>query len=996
MKTQWLMFGTATIALSATSLPASGQTSPPASNPAQASPAPAAVPDPAAKSGGEGSDIVVTGSRITRRDYVAESPLVTIGAESVAKTGSSTIESALNELPQVTSSAGAASNSVARGGQANVDLRGLGQQRTLVLLDGRRIQPSNPDGTVDLNIIPPALIKNVEVITGGASSTYGSDAIAGVVNIISRKDFKGLEFSAITGITERSDGGNQSLSLTGGTRFADDRGSAYLSVGYSHRDAVEYTARDFLSGVALSQNLPSSLVNVVGTNLPSQAVVNSVFTQYGVAAGAVSRSAVLSANRDGTLFTQVGAINYRGPTTSPARLYNGNIYNSAGDFQYAQIPLTRYNALGSASFKLSDRVELYVDGLYTHYTATSRVQPVVPGSQTSKAMPVPVTNPFIPADLARILASRPNPTADFTIVNAAVGLGARGERDTYDVYQVTAGARGSSAFADLTWDVYGSIGRTSLSARQYNSASADAFIALVRAPDGGRSLCAGGYNPFADGSISPECRAYVGRSATSDTVLEQRIAEADVQGRIATLPGGDLKFALGADYRQNKYSFRPDPLISNGDLVNYLPIAASSGSQHVAEVYGELLVPIVKDLPFVREFSLDLGYRYSDYQLIGGVSTYKADASWKVTDAFGFRGGYARATRAPSVGELYAASSRGTQGLGAPGLVGSGDPCDVKGAYRATGSATATQVRALCVTQGVPTQIVDTFVNQQGITPFVTSGNLGLRPESTDTFSVGAVFHPRSASSLLSGLNASVDFYSIKLNRAIGLVTNTVATSQCFDATANPAFASDNFYCQLIRRNTASGQIIEIANPLLNLGGYSTTGIDFAVDYGLKLEDLGASPALGRLTLSVVGTYLRDFKIRTLPTGPSRDYAGTIGNRQIDVFADAHPTWKVTSSFGWQVGAVTAAAKWRFIDAMGNANNVGTGGTAHGVPSVNYFDLDAKVTVSNNFDLRAGVTNLTDRAPPILFDNVVGVAPVDLYTYDLIGRRFYVAVTARF
>ena len=946
-------------------------------------------------------EVVVTGSHIVRRDFVSDSPIVTVGTAEVASAGSPTLETSLNQLPQISSSAGSQANFTTRGGQASVDLRGLGQQRTLVLLDGRRMQPSGSDGSVDLNTIPTALVENVEVITGGASATYGSDAVTGVVNIKLKKHFTGLEVDAQYGESGRGDGATRDVSLTAGGNFAESRGNAYVSLDYSDRDSVAFTNRSYLSGQVLTANTPTALLNVVASNLPSQAAVNALFASYGYAAGTAKNSSTFSFNTDGTLFTSTKTVNYKGVTTSPFDLYTPpgtttqNFYTTAGDTFLAQVPLTRYNLVGHADFKVTDSITAYVDALFTNYTATNQGPPIVVGGATSAPLSIPVTNPFIPAGLAALLASRPNAAAPFSLAIEIGPVGDRHEQDEYNVYQFTTGLSGKLNVSDITWNAYLSYGDTEQTQRLLNYDSTSAVNTLLQASDGGKSLCAGGYNPFGAQPISQSCINYFERNATNLIDLKQKIFELDTQGRVTQLPAGELRFAAGLDYRDNSYSYAPDSEIESGDLANFLPIFPSSGSENVKEAYGELLVPVVKDLPFAKAINFDLGYRYSDYNTVGGANTYKADFDWKVVDFLGLRGGFAHAIRAPSVGELYTASTSGLAALGAPGVIGSGDPCDINGAYRKS-STIGAQVQALCSAQGIPANLLSSFTNTTPRTPDVTAGNTALTPEASDTYSLGVVLTPHFEAPIFSRMRATVDYYNINIKHAIGLVTNTVATSQCFNTSVNPTLSDSNYYCSLITRDPNTGQIIKINNPELNLGGYQTSGIDFEGDWSIPLEALGFAPKFGSINVSVVANYLSNFDIQTLPGGPKLNYAGTIGNTQIDQFADAHPEWKLTSSLGWQVGPVTSSLRWRYLDGMSNASNVGNTGTAPGVPSVSYFDLDVFWKVRPGLELRGGVANLADKKPPTLNPNVVGNYATDPYTYDLVGRRFYIALKNKF
>lgn len=713
-------------------------------------------------------EIVVTGSRIARRDYVANTPITTVNAEMIAAAGAPTLEAGLNQLPQVAASAGSQASLISRAGQASINLRGLGQQRTLVLVNGRRMQPSGSDGTVDLNVIPGSLIDNVEVITGGASAAYGSDAVAGVVNLKLKRRFTGVGIDLSAGQTDRGDGETQSGALTIGSDLADGRGNAYISLSYANREAINFRDRDYLTGQAFSSNSPGGLISAAATNLPTQAAVDTVFSRYGVPAGKVSRTSTLSLNPDGSLFLNAGAVNFRSPQSTLQTIYNNTVLAATGDYFLAQVPLERHSMFAHADYDLDEKVSVFADGLFTNSTATTRANPVVVGSVSSAPLTIPVTNPFISRDLAQVLASRPNPTAPFSFAQITTPVGDRMEENRYNVYQLTLGAEGELEAMDLTWSLHGSIGRTELLQSEINYPSSAALQRLANAPDGGRSLCEGGYDFNRIDTLSASCVSYIRRTARNTTTLEQKIVEGSAQGRLFSLPAGEVRFAAGADYRSNSYDYIPDALIQTGELANYLPIQPSQGEATVRELFGELLVPVVRDLPWAEEVSLNLGYRYSDYDTVGGVDTYRADGSWKTNDVFTVRGGYARAVRAPSVGDLYAAAASGLTALGTPGPVGSGDPCDVRGAYRSSSSPIAAQVRALCLAQGVPSAVIDSFTNTVSRTPYTSQGNAALKPEVSDTYSVGLVMKSPFQSDWLSQLTASVDYYKINLDGASG------------------------------------------------------------------------------------------------------------------------------------------------------------------------------------------------------------------------------------
>ncbi|MGA0599264.1 TonB-dependent receptor domain-containing protein [Caulobacter sp. KR2-114] len=949
------------------------------------------------------AEVVVTGSHIKRRDYTSDTPIATADQQLVASSGQATLEASLNTLPQLTPSAGASASFVPNGGQANLDLRGMGTQRTLVLLNGRRLEPSLPNGTADVNIIPSALVDNVEVITGGASAVYGSDAIAGVVNIKLKQHFTGLELDVNAGETTRGDGATRGVTVTLGSDFADGRGSGFLSLDYQDRDAVAASSRSYLRGWALSTNVPSGDVIANASNLPSTAVINSVFSGYGVAPGTVKNnsSLQLSTNPDGTLFAIGGAINYKGPVGSPLYIYTTagdhsasaaqlGLVVAAQDLWLAQTPLKKYSLFSHSDYKLTDSVTLYAEGLYTHYDTITQQNPAVIGSSCCTQISVPVTNPFIPADLKTILASRPNPNANFSMTSPLFAFGPRQDHNVFDVYQFTLGAKGSLAWQDMTWEVYGSHGYMGFQDTLTGYASLAAFNTLLSAPGGGTGICTGGYNPFGVNPLSVSCLRYLGRTGHNNTVLQQDVIEGDAQGKLFRLPAGDARFAVGVDYRRNSYRLDVDSIISSGDFANTPTSYSTFGSTDVKEIYLELLAPVVHDVAFAKEINLDAGYRYSDYNITGGVSTYKIDADWKVVDWLTLRGGYARATRAPSVGDLFQGITGSQVSIGSAGQFASGDPCDASGAYlNPAKNPDYAKVQALCTAQGTPTG----FTNNQPRPPSTTQGNINLKPETANTFSVGTVLRPTFSAPLLSRISLSIDYYSIDVKNTMGTVGANAILDNCYTASTNPTYSLNNPYCQLVSRSSTTGLIANISNPLLNLGEYKTSGVDVQADWAAPVSAFGLPDRLGTVSLNLLLNYLDRFTIQSTPTSPVLDFAGTIGNTQVDTYADAHPKWKATTTLGWEIGPVRSNFRWRYMDGMKNFAFVGTTSTGPGAPAVSYFDLDVAWKVRHNLVLRAGMTNIFDKAPPVLPFMSAGT---DLYTYDIIGRRVYMSLKANF
>jgi iron complex outermembrane recepter protein len=960
-------------------------------------------------------EVVVTGSRIARQDYAANSPIISVGQEAIQNTGQVTVEKSLSQMPQFSGSFGqgntGSTSTGLNGGQSYASLRGLGAKRTLILMDGRRLQPSNPDGSVDLNTIPEALIENVEVITGGASTAYGSDATAGVVNFRLKRNFEGLVVDSQYGISEKGDGESFKISATLGGAFNEGRGRAVLSVDYTNRDRALQASRDyyiFRTSTPGLSTIPQGTV-LFGANLPRLSAVNGIFVgEYGTPAlpgnAAGFYTGQIGFNTDQTIFSTAGVKvqNFRDPETNDAYIVNSNASGTSQQVNFGfdgsslQSDLDRYAVFGKIDYDLTDNVRLFTQFTFTDYESTGITNPTL--ASNVYGLTVPVSNPFIPDDFRTILASRPNPNADFTFYKALNILGPRVQKYSYTVYQLTSGLSGSVGFKDWTWDAYASYSKAKFDNEQWGGASATAVSNLLRSPTGGTEYCAGGWNPFGNLTPSGDCITYMSRRTLNQNSLEQRVVEASVQGGAFELPAGEVRFALGADYRANEYTFSPDAQLNLpggvSDVLGYSVLRDAAGSVDTYELFGEVLVPIVKDLPFVQEFNLNLGYRFSDYSSVGAISTYKADFEWQMVDAVRLRGGYNRAIRAPSVGELYAPVSTGSVAIGTASPTNTdGDPCDVRSSFR-QGSSGA-QVRALCLTQGVPTAIIDSYQLGTAQVFALTGGNPDLQEETADTFSIGAVFRSPFDHPLLSRMSASIDWYSIKVKDAVGSLPIKNAFQFCFNAGgANPSFDPTNSYCQLISRNTASGVPLNPVQPLLNLGQFETTGIDFQFDWAAELADMGLGDNSGTLALNVALGYLDSFKIQTLPGAETFDYAGTWGTAVETSAGQAHPEWKSVTTATYTWGPASVGLRWRHISAMDNSAVVVTPtSTAHGVKSYDIFDLNARATLPWDSELRFGVNNLFDKAPPQAGNDE---GNYDAQNYDVMGRAYYVGLRKRF
>lgn len=943
-------------------------------------------------------EIVVTGSRIARKDYVANSPIVTVSKEDLEATGSVNVESLINDMPQFTPAGNSASNSPNSAGQANVQLRGLGATRTLVLLNGRRVVPSNASSVVDLNLLPTPLIANIETITGGASSTYGSDAVAGVLNFLVDQKFEGVQLDLQYGQSDRGDAATSAVSLTVGGDIADGRGNAVLSLSYSQRDSVPSSARRLpsLSGFAGTSPLGSTVFDAA--NLPTAAAITT-------AVPGAARGNTFGFNNNGTLFAYQGARDYISPGgidydgfRMPGPLQQTDFAYNTGPQNYLIIPQTRYNMYGAANYEINSAVEVYADFMFSQYESGNMLA-ANPATGPTTGFRVPSTNPFIPAELRAVLASRPNPAGSFRLDKRFNGIGPRQQTENYNVYQITTGVRGDLMLGDWTYDAYLSYGRVDNGTTYTGYVSRSAVQRLLDAPDGGASLCAGGFNPFGDKALSAACIDYARRVAKNTTVTDQRVFEVNLQGKAFELPAGEVRAALGGTYREQNYELTPDNLLTSTFTLNgvtgpelagasALPLA---GADTVYEGYGEVLIPLLRDLPFIRNLETNLGYRISNYDSVGMVKSYKADANWEIVEGLRVRGGIQRAVRAPSIGELFGPQNLAFPSIGVPvSSTGarqfSGDPCDIRGAYRAPGAAGADKVKALCLAQNVPTQVIDGFTFSNSQVSGLTGGNPDLEEETADSFTVGVTWESQFSSPWLSRLSGSIDYYDITIEKVVGTVSVTEQLRRCFnqDGASNPTYDPNNFFCKLFSRDANSGQITQSLETNANLGTLQTKGLDFQADWRLDLADIGA-PDWGMLAFNVTGSKLLEWQRQDLPSGPFTDRKGTVSN----AFGLTLPEWKVLSSANWIYGPVNLGVRWRYQGAVENFNN-----RAQTIDAINYFDLNGSWKVNEKVSLRAGVNNLTDEEAP-------GYAPAisgntDPSTYDQIGRRYYVGLTAKF
>lgn len=974
-------------------------------------------------------DIVVTGSRIARPNVESNSPIAVVTGEQTVARGDITLDTYLNTLPQVNPAGTTTSNNPGNGGQSNIDLRGLGPNRNLVLIDGRRPMVSAANQTVDLNTIPQQLIQRIEVITGGAGATYGADAIAGVVNIRLKDDFEGLDVRAsYANSVPEMDANEYQISGVFGGNFADGRGNIAIAVEYANRQGLVKSQRPFSTfGTSTTTTPPMGRYNDA-QNAPSQAAINSVFGGSAAKDIPPPGSGLIHFNNDGTLFSAGtfnnprDVTNYHGPIDISV---NTNFYPDFYSYNFDAInilvlPLERKSAFMTGHYEISPSFEFFAQAGYTEYSSATALAPtpigttieaasnptqatraksafVTPG-RTVTGLVIPVTNPFIPNDLRTLLNSRTGDdprlvgsgaTEAFLINKRLIDDGLRQSNFTNQVMQGLVGLRGEIA-PGWRYEANYSWGRTTIDNVFTGGLDVQRLTDLLAAPDGGNSKCAGGFNPFGINPLSAACVAYVSVVANTRTQFTQNIAQAYVNGDLLELPGGTLSVVLGAEQRRFLYTFDPGAL--NGPIAGPNVANPDHGTNKFTDVFGELYVPLLKNQAFAESLDVTLGYRRStsDFNDIqNGIDgkpissdSYKAELSWSPIPDLRFRGTYQRAVRAPNFGELFSA------GGGFPQYF---DPCSITSNFRKTKGAAAT---ALCQATGLGAAATS-YVQTPGTQVLIGfAGNTALKPEKADTFTAGGVFTKW-------GITASVDYYNMAIKDPVFGPDPNLLIAACYGYHGqNPSLSATNPYCGTIAARVPDIALLAIPPALggdansnfisVNQGRVQTSGLDIQLGYHLPAEWLGEGSAID-LNLNV--NHVFEFKVQELP-GVTLDYVGTASYFG-EALGSSFPKWRGTLDAALMIKPFTFSTRIRYIDAMENRASVQYPGETSftGPGAVWYFDFGLTTQIEA-MTWRIGVNNAFDRKPPQYAPNVQ--SGTDPSTYDVVGRRAYVQVGLKF
>ncbi|WP_082539686.1 MULTISPECIES: TonB-dependent receptor [unclassified Caulobacter] len=936
--------------------------------------------------------IVVTGSRLKSPDATSVSPVSTVGDKEIARRGVVRVEDLINTLPQAFADQGSGNRggTVGASGTATINLRNLGNQRTLVLIDGRRLMQGDPARSAaqaaDINNIPAALIQRIDVVTGGASAVYGSDALAGVVNFMLKRDFEGVQLdvqggvymhenhSAIVSAAKAAgqtpafgrelDGEQQSYSITVGKNFAEGRGNVTGFFSYKDIAGVGTKDRDF-STCNLSATAAGYACSLSSATYPVQFQLTNPTT------GATRGSYALEGNTLRTYRTSDG-------------FNNGNTYD-------LQSPDKRYNADLFGRYRISDKAEVYGELMYMHDEADIKLSPTAVFTVSEK---INCNNPLMSAQEKNLICTSVGLT-DAQSANVIVSQrnalgGSRHDYSDHTSYRGVAGLRG-----DLTsrwrYDVYAQYGRTDYTSRLTGDYSLAKFAKALRAVTNasGQVVCesvANGTDPacvpinlFQADGITSAALNYVQNVVRRKGYTEESILSGALTGDLgltSPLASYPIGLALGAEYRKEKISFQPDAAYSSRDVAGNsggeFPIA---GSFDVKEVYGEIRVPLVEDKPFFKSLSVEGGVRYSDYSTAGDTWAYKGGGEWTPIRDVRLRGSYQRAVRAPNLVELF-----GPQRVVTAAIT---DPCE-----GATPKATAAQCALSGVTATQYGSIAPAAGQQSGA---MVGGNPDLDPETSNTKSFGVQLLPR----FIPGLSVSVDYFDIDVKKLITTVPASIELNQCLNA---------GIACDLIKRNAATGSLVTsgyVITTSVNAGYLKTRGLDFAASYAHDLPELFGRN-MGRLGLNFAGTKTNRYEVQILPgLAPYRcdGHFGVTCGQPI-------PEWRHRLVADWTSrGGVNLSTTWRYIGGTTNdksSPSIYLAGVYQPydlkMPSVSYVDFAASANVTDKVTVRLGVNNAFDKDPPLTASTGGQTSNGAFFAgmYDSLGRYMFVGATARF
>ena len=955
-------------------------------------------------------EIVVTGSRIARPNVESASPVTVVTSEAIKEFGATKIEDLTNSLPQVFAGQ---SSGVSNGadGTATIDLRGLGPSRTVVLIDGRRLMPGSIGGGAgaDLNFIPAALVSGVELLTGGASATYGADAVAGVVNFKMNRGFRGVRLDSqyafyqhnnnndirniVNASANRAPEGNvvtgqsYDATLALGAGFDDDRGNIVAYAGYRRESAITQDKYDY-SVCTLNPNGAFTNFACGGSGTPARARF-----------GGFSAANLALAGLAGSSFTLLD--------TNTLRPYSGatDAYNF-GPANHFRRPSDRYTAGAFAEYEISDSFKPYMDVMFMDYSTKAQIAPsgAFFGPRT-----VNCDNPLLLANPTLATATCGANVGAAT--NASILIGKRnvegGNRFNdigFNQFRIVTGMKGDITDA-WSYDIYAQMGQIKVANTYRNdvsSARINRALQVVNVGgvptcksvvDGSDASCVP-YNVFNAGGISSAAAGYIGIPLVLTGTTKEKIFAGQLNGDLGSIgfqsPLSDeaVKVALGIESRTESLATQPDLSYINGDGAGQggptLPI---DGRYSVTDLFAETSLPLVTDKAFFHDLSLELGFRRSTYDVRGAAgknseNTWKIAGTWSPVEDITFRASRNRAVRSPNIGELFSNQS--------VGLFAGSDPC-----AGTTPTATAAQCALTGVTAAQYGNIIPNSAQQYNQ---FGGGNLNLNPEKADSWTAGVVLTPKG---FLNGFTASVDYYNIKVKDAVGTIGAQVILNQCVGT-------GDPFFCGKINRSPASAGAAAgslwldesgfVNNQTTNTGSFSSAGVDINADYRTTIGN-------NKLKWEFVGTYLDKYTAQPITNGFSYDCSGyygvTCGNPNPKYRFNTNLKITTANDFGFTV-------RWRYlggvtVDTLSPDPDLNVPG---GAPTVDekikaqsYFDLLFALPIKDTITLRVGVNNIFDRDPPLISQaSLGGFGNGNTFpgTYDYLGRNVFINLSADF
>ncbi len=965
---------------------------------------------------GEVSEIVVTGTRIPSPNLTSIAPVTTVGSSDIKAQGVTRIEDITNSLPQVFAGQGSSITNGANG-TATVNLRGLGSSRTLVLIDGRRAQPT----PADLNFIPAALVDRVDVLTGGASATYGADAVSGVVNFIMLKNFEGVRLDA---------------------QYSGYQHDNNNSIGQNALNTAVKTAL-IPSQYAVPGNVwdgsGSEVTLIIGANAPDGKGNVTAYATYRM------NNAILEAERDfsactlastvaggfgcsgsGTAYpARVGSELVDPTTFNTFRTRTGSDVFNFGPANFFARPDERYSLGSFAHYEIAPWADAYMDTMFMSDNSTAQI---ASGGIFAGTFSIDCANPLLSAQEKTLISATAatgggtcaaNPAGTFTGTVARRLLPSeqtgRLTQFIHNDFRIVIGMKGDLG---KNWNYdgymqYGSVQQNNRQSGNFDTTRINQSLNAVAGP-GGTAICNPASNPdpgcvpiniFTSPTISQAAINFLSINSFSFLNTTERVASLAFTGKLgdygikSPLASDGVGVALGAEYRREHLDSGSDFLSANG-LVNGngaagLPV---NGSFDVYELFGEARVPLVSDMAWAKYLGLELGYRWSDYSSVGNTNTYKIAGEWEVVDGFRFRGGYNRAVRAPNINELF--NPQNIQ------LDGNADPC---AGLAANAAANAAKI-ANCATvfHLTTAQVLAIEANPANQYNGLTGGNPNLKPEVSDTYTFGFVTQPK----FIPGLNFSVDYFNIKVDQFISGIGATLILNQCINT-------NSSFFCSLVHRSpnpNAFGTLFlsndgYVQDTTLNTGSLKTTGVDFSASYRTDLSSVGLGDN-GSLSATFVGTWLDNLITQPLPGGPSFDcaklYGLTCGTPNPEWRHKAKLTWNTPYSYGDWIKSLSLSAQWRYfskvtLDAYNSNpqlnNPVNQLPNEESMAAQNYIDLTANFTVHNNLNFRVGVQNVFDKDPPLVGTNCPSVfcnGNTFPQVYDALGRYVFVGLSADF